>query len=217
MIEKIFCKVCLVLTMQHNAQLVLCNYFDSATARKIANRFVSAIHAFAMTVFCAYYLATENWTLENSTNHIDLIQSSMAYFIADSVYMFIYHPSVIFLVHHLVAFSVQAMILVTGIGSCYGLLGLFLGEITNPLQIAWLTARDNKRRFPRLYTLLTKIYIYAFMFIRCFLVPLSVVWTLYDLSKNNAPPMFTLFLGVCMISITFASFIWVRALSKIKK
>jgi hypothetical protein len=70
-----------------------------------------------------------------------LLDVSLGYFFADLLYMLIFDPSIVFLLHHIGGITLELLIAASGVGGWYGILGLYLGEITNPIQTVWSGAK----------------------------------------------------------------------------
>ena len=112
---------------------------------------------------------------------------------------------------------IQAMFLFTGVGGYYGALGLGLvscwrvpaktaltifwqGELTNPLQVFFLAAKDFGYR--ETYLFLTPIFTYMFLFVRLLVIPPVSLYSVYRASYTREVS-FALLLSLCVCIMSY--------------
>lgn len=180
--------------------------------RLLASRCTSMLHACGTLCMCSYILLTEpHWTLLNSPLQTLLAQTSLSYFIYDTLYMSLFEPDILFFLHHLGGAALSGMVAYTGLGGYYWVLGILLGEISNPLQLTWEVSRRTGRK--DLYKKLTPYYTYTFLTLRVGVIPLFIPILIKHASKQeNLSVTYKMCLYTLMIGLTVGSWPWCWAL-----
>eukprot|EP00485_Elphidium_margaritaceum_P001821 CAMPEP_0202695772 /NCGR_PEP_ID=MMETSP1385-20130828/9277_1 /ASSEMBLY_ACC=CAM_ASM_000861 /TAXON_ID=933848 /ORGANISM="Elphidium margaritaceum" /LENGTH=365 /DNA_ID=CAMNT_0049351849 /DNA_START=38 /DNA_END=1135 /DNA_ORIENTATION=- len=117
-----------------------------------ANKVVSFIAAVLTVVRCALYMHRANWDYDYLWNSIyipgprpvlDLLDSSLGYFVFDIVYLFVYHRQLSFIIHHLVVPVAILGVKSFGFGCQLGLPIFVTADVTTLLlNVVWF-AEDH--------------------------------------------------------------------------
>ena len=124
--------------------------------------------------------------------------------------MFLYAYSNIFVIHHLLVISAYLTSLTYDYGSKLVFLTIFIGEITNPLQISWFLSKYLK--YDKIKEFVFPIFACVFLIFRTIVFPLFFIKMYYQMYNDNIQviPYFSLFI-LNLLGI-FGSFIWCQKL-----
>ena len=82
--------------------------------------------------------------------HGGVLEVTLAYTLADALYMALLEPGLAFLLHHLAIASCFAPLFTTDRGFVVAVVGVAVAELANPLLGAWTWAKENLRANPGL-------------------------------------------------------------------
>jgi len=186
----------------------------SARRVQVCNRVATFVHAVVSALWCArVLLGGPYFNVENTRDQLGVLSFSTSYFLFDFLWMLVFDFSFMFAWHHFAAVVIQAMFLFTGVGGYYGALGLGLGELTNPVQVIFLGAKDFGYR--QTYLLLTPFFTYLFLFVRLLVIPPVALYSV--IRASNTPELsrtWVLGFGFVMFALVIGSWVWCWSLWK---
>lgn len=176
---------------------------------KFAFRAMSMLHATAGTLVSAYSLYNDGASgqVRNTVLQDRLARFSQSYFCLDLLYTLLCDYNITFALHHVVGILINALVLYSGVGGYYLVTGIFLGEVTNPMQIVWMLARDHG--FSKTHAFLSPIFTYFFLLARLVFVPIGVSYIIWhSLHQPHLSAGFVLSLSSLMLALTIGSWLW---------
>ena len=139
-------------------------------------------------------------------------QLTIGYFIIDTLIYILANGDKIYIIHHLVSIKMGYLILNGGYGKGVIIIGLFLGEITNPIQKIWELTKYNKSPH---FTTINNLYTPFFTIIRALVFPYVIYNLLYETYINNDIGLLHKFSIMCdFFAIQIGSWYWCYLLSK---
>jgi len=139
-------------------------------------------------------------------------QLTVGYFIIDTLIYILAKGDKIYIIHHLVSIKMGYLILNSGYGKGVIIIGLFLGEITNPIQKIWELTKYNKSPH---FTTINNLYTPFFTIIRAFVFPYVIYNLLYETYINNDIGLLHKFSIMSdFFAIQIGSWYWCYLLSK---
>lgn len=122
------------------------------------------------------------WTINNTPAQNHMLANSIGYFIYDFIYINSCEFSWIFNAHHLITLTCIGTQYYFNITGYQGAQLIFLGEITNPIQIIWDVTRihrSNSAICQYIYDELTPLHVYFFLLIRGLVLPVASLYHNY--------------------------------------
>ena len=159
--------------------------FRRHTRLNLASHLTSMAHAVSVIGLTAYGLwHGPHWNDVNTLYQNQVAMWSLGYFLFDTFYLFMHEFTREFFCHHAIIGGFLASCYHLNQGAYYALLGLLVGEITNPVQLIWSFARKNK--LTKLYNALSPIFTIYFVSVRCVVIPIVTAAMNYHLFYNSS-------------------------------
>ena len=173
---------------------------------------VSLTHALLTIIGSLYFIINDTWESDNfNDNHIKLIYFSASYFIYDIIFILINKCDLMFLGHHSIILFIYYITLSNNIGAKFIMYSIFLGEITNPLQITWCISRVLK--YNKLKDYIFPIFSFNFIIVRTFIIPYYHYLLIKDMFVNSYNIINYILIVISLIG-NLGSLIWVHAIIK---
>ena len=162
--------------------------FRRSVRVSLASHITSMAHALTVIMLAGYALWTgPHWNDVNTSYQSQVTMWSLGYFLFDTIYLLTYEFSWEFLFHHLISAGFWSSCYYLNRGGYYGMLGLLVGEITNPVQIIWSFARRNN--LTKLYNALSPIFTKYFIVVRCIAIPIVTLMMNYHMWHSSTAPI----------------------------
>eukprot|EP00455_Lapot_gusevi_P054414 TRINITY_DN871_c0_g2_i2.p1 TRINITY_DN871_c0_g2~~TRINITY_DN871_c0_g2_i2.p1 ORF type:complete len:279 (+),score=67.87 TRINITY_DN871_c0_g2_i2:104-940(+) len=188
-----------------------------------ASRCVSLVHG----LWTTYYTLPEVWGLSlsdayrmlnavNTDRQNRIIRFSCGYFIFDLFFMIFVERDIVFILHHILALTLWGSSLSYGRAAVQAMVGLFWGEVTNPLQsLFWLAKRTNNESMVQF---LSPIFTWGFLFCRVLALPYYAFATSFYLVTTSEPMVvpfaWRAVWAFLFCAAMFGSWLWAYALVK---
>jgi hypothetical protein len=139
-------------------------------------------------------------------------QLTVGYFIIDTLIYMLEKGNKIFIIHHLMSIKMGYLIKNSGYGKGFLIIGLFLGEITNPIQKIWELTKYTKSPY---FTTINKLFTPFFIIIRAFVFPYVISNLMYETYiTNNIGLLHKVSIMSDFFIIQIVSWYWCYLLSK---
>ena len=176
----------------------------------ISLNLVSLSHALLTIMGSLYFIINENWESDTfNDNQIKLIHFSASYFIYDSIFILINKIDLMFLAHHFLILLIYYITVSNNIGAKFIIYSIFLGEITNPLQITWSISRVLN--YNKITDYIFPIFSFNFIIVRTFVIPYYHYLLLKDMFSNSYTIINYTLIIISLIG-NLGSLIWVRSI-----
>ena len=186
---------------------VLPKYFHNLN---ISLNLVSLTHASFTIMGSLYFILNEKWENDRFNDYqLQLIYFSASYFIYDSIFILINKCDLMFLGHHSIILLIYYITVSNNIGAKFIMYSIFLGEITNPLQITWCISRVLK--YNKLTDYIFPIFSFNFIIVRTFVIPYYHYLLLKDMFGNSYTIINYTLIIISLIG-NIGSLMWVRAI-----
>ena len=186
---------------------VLPKYFHNLN---ISLNLVSLSHALLTIMGSLYFIMTETWESDTfNDNQLKLIYFSASYFIYDSIFILINKCDLMFLAHHFLILLIYYITINNNIGAKFIIYSIFLGEITNPLQITWSISRVLN--YNKITDYIFPIFSFNFIIVRTFVIPYYHYLLLKDMFSNSYTIINYTLIIISLIG-NLGSLMWVRAI-----
>jgi hypothetical protein len=193
-------------------------YINNIDLDPIVSNLVSFIHA-STTCFlsCLLLLTQDQWRWDDGFTPIQkqIITFSQSYFIYDLIYMFMYSYSSTFVLHHIFVLLAYYISLTYNYGSKSVFCTIFIGEITNPLQITYFISKYLKLEKINAYFL--PIFSFNFLIFRNIIFPISFCVMYYQMINDNFQPVPYFSLMILHLAGIFGGILWSKKLIRIIK
>lgn len=186
---------------------------DAERRRALAGKTLSMTHALGAVAVSSYLLwRGPHWNIVSTVPQMALSRFSLGYFACDTLYMLLFDRDPLFLLHHAAGIGLNALNVFSGFGGYYVTLGLFLGELSNPLQIVWTAAREY--RYKRAYIKMTPYFTYFFLGLRVGVIPVTAGYTIWHaLCKQQTMPLVqSLAMSSLMSGVVVGGWAWCYSL-----
>ena len=176
----------------------------------ISLNLVSLSHALLTIMGSLYFIMNETWESDIfNDNQLKLIYFSASYFIYDSIFILINKCELMFLAHHCLILLIYYITTSNNIGSKFIIYSIFLGEITNPLQITWSISRVLN--YNKITDYIFPIFSFNFIIVRTFVIPYYHYLLLKDMFGNSYTIINYTLIIISLIG-NIGSLMWVRAI-----
>ena len=170
-------------------------YIHNINLDPIISNLVSFVHAFITCFLSSILLLTQNqWNWDDGFTPIQkqIITFSQSYFIYDIIYMLMYSYSSTFILHHICVLLAYYISLTYNYGSKLVFCTIFIGEITNPLQISYFISKYLK--LDKINDYFLPVFSFNFLIFRNIVFPTTFFVMYYQMLNDNfqAVPYFSL-------------------------
>jgi len=166
---------------------------------------------YSSIILAIIYISGGNMYSIGKINNFDYLLGvfSLGYFVTDSVLCVLRKTNILFLYHHIICCIIFYTIVSYGLGRSELVLGLFIGEITNPIQKIWEVLKSSKSKY---FYYVNFIYTPFYVIIRGIAMPIIIMniqkEILYGVDSEHIPIGCKILWTIGNTLIQFGSFLW---------
>lgn len=210
----IWYKLCLGVGSYYQDQSV---YLKSPSNRiQFSSNCMSIVHAYVTLSTSTVLLLADWWSGKalhsnylnhNTDSQVNLFLFGLSYFIAHTLFLLSHRKYTVFLIHHIITgIALSAGLYLGQLGPIL-VWSYFLGEVTNPVQLAWQISREwNCIQF---YSWISPIFTKYFVTVRCLIIPIAtyylngLIWT-----KTTINPTWKITMTTTSLIMNVAGYVW---------